>query len=131
MAAKQAKSNKDSLLHTPAEQVHPIWLARLGLIAIVYTRGRLWFARVGAEGSGVEQQGTTFAQEAAADLRVHATGAFAPLQSRVEKQAAAYGAKVESGIASVLGKLGVPSKGEIEQLSRDIAALTRKLKAAK
>jgi len=131
MAAKQAKGNKDALSHTPAEQVHRIWLAGLGVFAIVYKRGGEWFARVVEEGRELQERSTTFAQEAATDLRVHATGVFAPLQSRVEKQAAAYGAKVEKGIANVLGKLGVPTKAEVEQLSRDIAALTRKLKTSK
>ena len=131
MAAKKAKSNKDTLSHTPAEQAHRIWLAGLGVIAIVYQHGGAWFTRVVEESRELQERSATFAQEAAADLRVHATGVFAPLQSRVEKQAAAYGAKIESGIASVLGKIGVPTKAEIEQLSRDIAALTRKLKAAK
>jgi len=130
MAAKQAKSNKEPL-HTPAEQAHRIWLAGLGVIAIVYKRGGEWFARVVEEGRELQERSTTFAHEAATDLRVHATGIFAPLQSRIEKRAAAYGAKVESGIAHALGKLGVPTKGEIERLSREIAALTRKLKTAK
>ena len=126
-----AKNNKGAPNHTPAEQMHRIWLAGLGVIAIVYQQGGKWFARVVEEGRDLQERGTTFAQEAAADLQVHATGIFAPLQSRLEKQAAEYGAKLESGIARVLGKLGVPTKAEIERLNRDIAALTRKLKTAK
>ncbi|TLY53576.1 MAG: hypothetical protein E6K53_00510 [Gammaproteobacteria bacterium] len=131
MAAKQTKGNKGTLLHTPAEQIHRIWLAGLGTIAIAYQRGGEWFARVVEEGRDLQARSTTFAQEAAADLQVHATGIFAPLQSRFEKQAAQYGTKIESGVASILGKLGVPAKREIEQLNRDIAALTRKLRTAK
>lgn len=126
-----AKNNKGTPMHTPAEQMHRIWLAGLGVIAIVYQQGGKWFARVVEEGRDLQERSTTFAQEAAADLQVHATGIFAPLQSRLEKQAAEYGAKLESGVARVLGKLGVPTKGEIERLNRDIAALTRKLKTAK
>ena len=138
MAAKQAKSNKATLIHTPAEQVHRIWLASLGVIAIFSKRGGEWFTRVVEEGKDLQERSTTFAREASTDLHAQATGIFAPITARIEKetarfekQAAEYGAKLENGFEQLLGKLGIPSKRAVEELSREIAALTRKLKAAK
>jgi poly(hydroxyalkanoate) granule-associated protein len=129
MAVKQIKASK--LVHTPAEQAHRVWLAGLGAISLSYKRSVAWLTRFVEEGKDLQSRSTTFAREAATDLQAQATGIFAPLQARIEDQAAQLSSTVESSVARVLKRFGVPAKRDIEELSKQIAALTRKLKTAK
>ncbi len=129
MAVKQIKSNK--VAHTPTEQAHRVWLAGLGALSLSYTRGVAWFTRFVEEGHELQLRSSTFAREAATDLQAQATGMFAPLQARLEEQTAEVRTVFENGFARALRRLGIPAKRDIEELSTQIAALTRKLKAAK
>ena len=66
-----------------------------------------------------------------ADARAQATGIFSPILLRAEKQFDAYAHIVEKRAGRVLNRFGIPSKRELEDLSRQVATLTRKLKTAK
>jgi len=108
-----------------------VWLAGLGALSLSYKHSAAWIARFVEEGRDLQSRGTTFAREAATDLQAQATGVFAPLQSRIEKQTAGYADVLQTRIAAVLRRFGVPAKRDVDALSAEIAALTRKLKAAR
>jgi poly(hydroxyalkanoate) granule-associated protein len=129
MASKQIKAT--TVVHTPTEQAHRVWLAGLGALSLSYKHGSEWLARFIAEGRDLQSRGTTFAREAVTDLQAQATGVFAPLNARIEDHAVQVASTVESGWARLLKRLGIPAKRDVEELSKQIAALTRKLKAAK
>lgn len=129
MAAKQIKAQK--IVHTQAEQAHRVWLAGLGALSLSYKRSVEWFTRFVEEGKDLQSRSTTFAREAAIDLQAQATGVFAPFQARIEEQTAHAASTFETGVARILRRFGIPAKRDIEALSDQIAALTRKLKAAK
>jgi len=126
MASRQTKDR--GVTFTPAEQAHRVWLAGLGALALSYRHSAAWIARFVEEGRELQSRSTTFAREAATDLHAQATGVFAPLQSRFEKQAAGYADALETRIASMLRRFGIPAKRDVDALSAEIAALTRKLK---
>ncbi|MEP6939131.1 MAG: phasin family protein [Rudaea sp.] len=129
MASRQ--TNNRGVAFTPAEQAHRVWLAGLGALSLSYKRSAGWIVRFVEESRELQARGTTVAFETAADLQAQATGVFAPLQSRIEKQAAAYAEAWESRVAAVLRRFGVPAKRDVDALSAQIAALTRKFKAAR
>ena len=129
MAVKQAKASK--VVHTPAEQAQRVWLAGLGALSLSYRRGVAWFTRALEEGRELQSRGSTFAREAATDVHAQATGMFAPIQSRIEEQGAQFAGAFEARMARVLKRFGIPARRDVEELSSQIAALTRKLKAAK
>lgn len=129
MAVKQIKSSK--VAHTPAEHAQRLWLAGLGALSLSYTRSVAWFTRFVEEGHELQVRSTTFAREATTDLQAQAIGMFAPLQARMEEQAVQVATVLESGLARALRRLGIPAKRDVEELSAQIAALTRKLKATK
>ena len=129
MASRQTKNSV--VTFTPSEQAHRVWLAGLGALSLSYKRSAEWIARFVEEGRELQSRGTTFALETATDLQAQATGVFAPLQSRIEKQAAGYAQAWEASVATVLRRFGIPAKRDIDALSAEIAALTRKLKAAR
>lgn len=126
MAVKQIKSNK--VAHTPAEQAHRVWLAGLGALSLSYTRGIAWFTRFIDEGHELQTRSTTFAREAATDLQSQAIGILAPLQARMEEQTSQVVTILENGLARALRRLGIPAKRDVEDLTAEIATLTRKLK---
>jgi len=129
MASRQIKDR--GVAFTPAEQAHRVWLAGLGALSLSYKHSAAWIVRFVEEGRDLQSRGTTFAREAATDLQAQATGVFAPLQSRIEKQTAGYADVLQTRIAAVLRRFGVPAKRDVDALSAEIAALTRKLKAAR
>lgn len=129
MASRHTK-NRD-VAFTPSEHAHRVWLAGLGALSLSYKRSADWLVRFIEEGREMQSRGTTFALETATDLQAQATGVFAPLQSRFEKQAAEYAEAWETRMATVLRRFGIPSKRDVDALSAQIAALTRKLKATR
>ena len=131
MAGKKTSNTQIEFANTPAEQLRRVWLAGLGAFSLTRKHGGQWFGRFVEEGQGFAARGTQFARETAADAQAQATGVFSPIVLRVEKQFDVYAKVVESGVGRVLNRFGIPSKREIEDLSRQVATLTRKLKAAK
>jgi len=129
MASKQIKAT--TVVHTPTEQAHRVWLAGLGALSLSYKQGSEWLARFIAEGRDLQTRGTTIAREAVTDLQAQATGVLAPLQVRIEDHAAQFTSTVENGWARLLKRLGIPARRDVEELSAQIATLTRKLKAVK
>lgn len=129
MASRQTRDRGVAL--TPAEQAHRVWLAGLGALALSYRHSAALIARFVEEGRDLQSRGTTFAREAATDLQAQATGVFVPLQSRIERHAAGYARALESRVTFVLRRFGIPARRDVDALSAEIAALTRKLKAAR
>ena len=131
MAGKKTKNVKIEIANTPAEQLRRVWLASLGAFSLTRKHGGQWFGRFVEDGQGFASRGTQFARETVADAQAQATGVFSPILLRVEKQFGAYAQVVENGVGRVLNRFGIPTKREIEDLSRQVATLTRKLKAVK
>ena len=145
MASKQIKriektlaSETDSII----EQGRRVWLAGLGAVSIAQKRGRQAYAtaqqqgraiytKLIVEGSDLQTRTLTLAREAGADAKAQAKGVFAPLTASVEKTAEHYSALVDSGVAKVLHRLGVPTKRELDDLRKRIASLSRQVKPAR
>ncbi len=131
MAGKKIKNVKIEFANTPAEQLRRVWLAGLGAFSLTRKHGGQWFGRFTEEGQDLAARSLRFARETVADTQAHAVGIFTPITRRVEKRVDAYAGAVERGVGRVLHRIGIPTKREIEDLTRQVAALSRKLKAAK
>jgi poly(hydroxyalkanoate) granule-associated protein len=129
MANKQTKHNNATI--NVAEQGRRLWLASLGAFSLTQKRGSEVFGRFVSEGKDMQTRTLTLVREASADAQAQAIGVFAPITARIEKQLAQYGAAVETGVERVLARLGIPTKRDIEELSHQVAALSRKFKAVK
>lgn len=131
MAGKKTKSVKVEFANTPAERMRRVWLAGLGAFSLTRKHGGQWFGRFAEEGQDLAGRGLQLARETFEDTRAHAVGIVSPITARVEKRFDAYAAAIERGMGRTLHRLGIPTKREIEELTRQVAALSRKLKAAK
>lgn len=115
----------------PASKAHAAWLAGLGAVSIAQKRGTQVLSGLAAEGRDFQNRAQQLVREVGADATVHVKGVFAPLRVDLKRNAARLGAAVQSAVAGVLAKLGIPSKADIESLSQRMSALSRQLKAAK
>ncbi len=125
-----SKRNKNQTAF-PAGKAHAVWLAGLGAVSIAQKRGTEVLSGLAAEGRDFQARAQQLVREVGADARVHVKGVVAPLRVDLKRNAAKLGVVVQSAVATVLAKLGIPSKADIEALSQRMSALSRQLKAAK
>ena len=131
MAGKKSKNAKIEFANPPAEQLRRVWLAGLGAFSLTRKHGGQWFGRFAEEGQDLAARSLRFARETVADTRAHAVGVFTPIARRVEKRVEKHAGAIEHGAGRVLHRFGIPTKREIEELTRQVTALSRKLKSAK
>ena len=131
MAGKKTRQTPVQFADLPSEQMRRVWLAGLGVFSLTRKHGGEWAGRFAEEGQHLATRAVRFARETVADTRAHAVGAIAPLASQAEKRWETCAGAMENGIGRVLNRLGIPTKRNIEDLTRHIAALSRRLKAAK
>jgi len=127
MASKRNKNQTTS----PAGKAHAVWLAGLGAVSIAQKRGTEVLSGLAAEGRDFQARAQQLVREVGADAKVHVKGVVAPLRVDLKRNTAKLGEVVQSAVATVLAKLGIPSKADIEALSQRMSALSRQLKAAK
>jgi len=127
MATKRSK--QVAAAATPTQTAQQIWLAGLGAASIAQKRGGDVLTRLVAEGKTVQTRGGKLARELGRDAAAQVKGALAPIETRVKADLALAGTAVQRGIAVVLGKLGIPSKADIDELTTRVSALSRQLKA--
>jgi len=55
-------------------------------------------------------------------------GFLTPVKQRFDQQIEMAGKAVQAGVGSLLSRLGIPSKADIEDLAQRVGALSRQLK---
>jgi len=127
MATKRTRKQA-AAANNPAEQARAMWLAGLGAVSIAQKRGGQLFSTLTHEGQDFQSRAQKFAQALRADARKQVKGAITPVKANAKKAVLRFGAAVQQGIATVLAKLGIPSKADIEELTTRVTALSRQLK---
>ena len=128
MATKRVKS-RAAAVQTPADRAQAVWLAGLGAMSIAQKRGDALFKGLIGEGRTFQNRAAKLAREIRTDAKSQVEGVLAPIQARAKLESARAGAAVQQGMAVVLGKLGIPSKADIEELTTRVTALSRQLKS--
>lgn len=132
--AKKSPAKKKRTSDALKERAHKVWLAGLGALAVAEQEGGKLFGQLVEKGTALEKRGKPVvdklvkqASDRAADVRKKAG-------SRVEKvgdEAKAGWSKVESAVdekvTSALHRMGIPTRKEIEELSKRVEMLTAKL----
>jgi len=125
------KKTKGKQAAAPADKTRALWLAGVGALSLAQKRGGEMLGGLIAEGHDLQQRALKIAQEVSADAKKQVHGALAPVRENLKKGVAQFGVAVQQGVAGVLAKLGIPSKADIEQLTRQVAALSKQLRTAK
>lgn len=114
MVKKQLKSLTDNqFAQTVRDSAQQIWLAGLGAFAKAQEEGNKVFDTLVKEGESIQSKTRKLADEKFAGVAEKAAGKWDKLESVFE-------GRVERALSS----LGVPSKKDIEKLSKRVADLT-------
>jgi poly(hydroxyalkanoate) granule-associated protein len=95
------------------ESANQIWLAGLGAFAKAQQEGVKMFETLVAEGERFQERTKTAADERIAEMRTKATGTWDKLEQVFEDR-----------VARALHSLSVPSRKDVDVLSRRVAELT-------
>lgn len=126
MATKRIKTR--AAAPAPADKTQAIWLAGLGAVSIAQKRGGDIFKTLVGEGKQFQVRSQKIAQEIGVDAKAQIDAALKAGKVRAQQELAKAGAAVQHGVATVLAKVGIPSKRDIEELTTRVTALSRQLK---
>lgn len=101
------------------DSAHKLFLAGLGTVKTVGDESGEMFDRLVARGRGVESRGKKEIDARRKDL--------AKLTSKVEGRVDDLGEQIDKQVTGVLHRLGVPSRTEIQTLTRRVEELSRKV----
>ena len=108
-----ARPDTESLAATIRESANQIWLAGLGAFAKAQAEGNKVFEALVAEGQRIQDDTKAAADERIADARKSAVGAWDKLEKVFEDR-----------VAQALHSLNVPTRKDIDTLSKRVAELT-------
>jgi len=115
MSAKAKKKSKE-LQQDILESAHKVWLAGLGAVAVAEEEGGKFFANLVEHGTKLEKKSK--------DKVDKAKGTVAGLKTVAESYWETFGRTVDDRMTTVIHRIGVPTKDEIETLTKKVEALT-------
>lgn len=113
MVKKFKSLSENQLAQTVRESAHQIWLAGLGAYSKAQEEGNKVFDALVKEGETIQKKTRKVADEKMAEVAGKAAGTWDRLEQVFEDR-----------VARALSSLGVPSKKDIDKLSKRVAELT-------
>jgi poly(hydroxyalkanoate) granule-associated protein len=137
---KQIKSSKPVTAVAVNESSRKLLLASLGAVSLVQKQGQKTIDTLVAEGEGFQVRARKAVKTANADARKAVTsvqkqvqkqiqGVVNPIKQRALKNVRKAEAVVTERVGSVLGRFGVPSKGDVQELLARVAELSKEIKS--
>lgn len=115
MAMKKAKEIQDELLGS----AHKVWLAGLGALSMAEEEGGKLFKNLIQRGEDVEQRGKVRVDQA--------MDAVNGVKTVAESYWDTFENMVDDKVTAVIHRLGVPTKDEIEDLTKKVEGLTESI----
>ncbi len=113
LSALAGDAGDNQLVNTIRESTNNIWLAGLGAFAKAQEEGGKLFEALVKEGEAVQKRTSRTANEAMTKIKDRATGTWDKLEQVFEDR-----------VARALRSLAVPTKADIDALSKRVAELT-------
>jgi poly(hydroxyalkanoate) granule-associated protein len=126
--AKKIISKKSEGLDV-RETVQKLWLAGVGAASVAQKNVGDVVENLKTETQKIYKKASTLVEGTVADVRKQFEGVISQVQGSVAANLGWVEEKVSAGVGTVLGRLGVPSKADIEDLSKRVAELSRQVKA--
>lgn len=126
---KNPRNGKSHVAQTPVD-TGSLWLAGVGAVSLARKQGGRLLGELINEGRRLQVEATRFVREARADAQSQVEGLLRPVEGRLQSAAKQAAAAVQARVASVLTRLGIPSKADIDELSQRVGTLSRQLKAS-
>lgn len=127
---KIVKARKTKAAAPKQDKARSFILAGLGAVRMTRQQGEKLLTQINDEGRALRANGLKLVQDTRKQVKKQIARTLAPVQKKVDAKAAEVGAAMEQGVGRVLSRLGVPSKADIEELTRRVSALSRQLRAA-
>ena len=126
MPAKK-KATKRNVQDELKDSAHKVWLAGLGALATAEEEGTKLFNALVKKGEGYDKEVRNGFEKAASLAKKEA----GKVRNTAGKAWEKIGAGFDDQIAAALGRMGVPTKREIDSLSRKVDRLTKTLQDLK
>lgn len=134
MATRQIKSTRAKRQDLP----RTLWLAGLGAVSLAQKRSGELVTTLATEGEQFRARSRKLAKtlvkdvrRAALDARKQVEGYVGPLRRSALRNVRQFEHNVNERLADVLGRINVPSKGELQDLFGRVTTLGRKAKPAR
>ena len=131
--AKRAK--RATRTTTPNEATRKLWLAGLGAVSIAQKQSAKLVETLVDEGEQFRTRGEKYVTGVSRDVRRAADDAqkrvksfVTPIRKRAEQTVRRFEGVVTERLGELLGRFGVPSKTEVEELSERVGTLNRRIK---
>lgn len=131
--AKKVEENTASVTADMKNYAHQIWLAGLGAYAKAGKEGADYFKKLVSEGEAVEKQGKELVSSQVESATSRVNSKVESIRERFQTRTGSSLSKVEEvfdeRVASALGRMGIPSKKDVDQLSAKLDDLTAAIKS--
>jgi poly(hydroxyalkanoate) granule-associated protein len=112
-----AKKKKNKELHNDVmESAHKVWLAGLGAVAMAEQEGGKFFSNLLEKGQKLEGKSKKQVEKA--------KGTVAGMKTVAESYWETFGRTIDDQMTAVIHRIGVPTKDEIESLTKKVEDLT-------
>lgn len=135
MVRKQIKIGKTVNVRQTTELSRKLWLAGLGVVSVAQKQGQAVVEKLVTEGEDFQakalklnKQIKSDAKKISNDLKKQANGLIKPYKQRVLVTVNNTQEAISSRINGVLGKFGVPSKSDIDELLDRVSDLNKQVK---
>lgn len=119
------------------EATSKLILAGLGAVSLVHKRGQQAIDTLIAEGESFSARTrravravNNDARKAASNVRKQVNGLVTPFKQRALKNVQQVEASISDGVGAVLGRFGVPSKGDVQDLLTRVSELNKEIRAS-
>ncbi len=137
MIRKQIKARKTIDLRQPQELSRKLWLAGLGVVSIAQKQSQVVVDKLVSEGEDLQSRAIKFNKQVKTDARKLSTkvqkqvdSMVKPYQNRVMLTVNNAQEAINTRINGVLGKFGVPSKHDIDELLDRVSDLNKQVKTS-
>jgi poly(hydroxyalkanoate) granule-associated protein len=112
MAKKKSKELQNDIM----DSAHKVWLAGLGAVAMAEQEGGKLFSNLVEKGQKLEKKGKDEVEKA--------KGAVSGMKTVAESYWDTFGRTIDDQVTAVIHRIGVPTKDEIETLTKKVEQLT-------
>ncbi len=106
-----------------------ILLASLGAVSITRKEGARFVGTLIEQGQELGERTVKLAEGKVADVRKQVVGVFGKVQKTANANLSQVEGVVGGQVTRVLSRLGIPSKADVQELSRRVSELNRQVKA--
>lgn len=131
----QIKSKKTSKVVATSDASRKFVLAGLGAVSLVQKQGQKAIDALVAEGEDFRNRTRKFvrtsnndARKLVTNVRKRIAGYVNPIRNRALKNVSEVEGAIGERVGAVLGRFGVPSKGDVQELLTRVAELNKEIK---